>query len=415
MKKMLAKLLLFVCLCTMCGFTGCGRPEDPPAGKTAVCFVVGGTGNSQGLNMNSPLVQDTVYSTVRNYGFVGVVSADGEPEAVHAASYEIEEKYKKASPERLNADARSKATALIAGMESIVANDPEVDYLESLRLAVRMLASLEGYETREIIVIGTGLSTVGIMDFHNNLLSADPDTVVAYLSEHAAIPDFTGLTVYWQQLGDVAAPQSELTPAQRQKLEAIYRGLVEAGGGEFVCNQMIPNPVNTSVTYPAVTPVELPPDTPFRFEPEQLPAEDDADLFADGPWMLTEGQVGFKGDSAEYRNPEEALEVIKPFAECLCSRPDVRILLAGTTAGDTYSEADMVLSRQRAETVRASLISLGVDPGQILAIGLGSTLDPWHIYGAGTGDSAAASSNRKVILMNADSDTARELLALVSP
>ena len=57
----------------------------------------------------------------------------------------------------------------------------------------------------------------------------------------------------------------------------------------------------------------------------------------------------------------------------------------------------------------SSLVDLGVDADRIIAVGLGSTKDPWHIWGAGY-DGAAASSNRKVVLLDADSDTALEIL-----
>ena len=163
-----------------------------PAEKAAVCYVIANTANSKGLNFNSPLVQDTVYSTVRNYGFIAVVNADGKPEIVHAASYDLEDKYKSASKEKLDMDARSKATNIILSMQSIMADDPEVDYLESLRLAVRTLSSLEGYDSKTIVLMGTGLSTTGVMNFSNNLISAEPEMVINLLNEKSEIPRLHG-------------------------------------------------------------------------------------------------------------------------------------------------------------------------------------------------------------------------------
>ena len=409
MKKLIS--MIVVCALTLAmvtGLTGCASSNnEATAEKVAVCYVLANTANSQGLNLNSPMVQDTIYNTIRNYGYISVVNADGIPDVVLASSFDIDDKYKSASAERLDMDARAKTTNLIAGMQSVIATDPEVDYLVALNLAVRTLSSLEGYDSKMIVVIGTGLSTTGVLDFQNNLISAEPDTIVELLKEKGEIPVFDGITVYWQQMGDVAAPQQALTSAQRHKLQEIYGGIVEAGGGTFVYNDIIANPVNEGVSYPAVTPVELPADTPISFEPDILDSEDTENVLAE-PVVLTEEQITFIGDKAEYLYPEEAESVLKPIANFLLSN-DVTILLCGTTAGDSNSAYTTELSQARADAVKQSLVDLGVDPSCIIAVGLGSS-DPWHVYGISTSDKAA-SCNRKVVLLDASSYTAQKILA----
>jgi outer membrane protein OmpA-like peptidoglycan-associated protein len=410
MKKTNSIIFTLVCAITLtAALTGCSGVGNgkTPAEKAAVCYVIANTANSKGLNFNSPLVQDTVYSAVRNYGFISVVSADGKPEIVHAASYDIDDKYKSASKEKLDMDARSKAKNIVLGMQNIVADDPEVDYLESLRLAVRTLSSLDGYDSKIIVLMGTGLSTAGVMNFSNNLIVAEPETIVNLLNEKSEIPNFTGITVYSQQLGDVAAPQQELTSVQRLKLEKIYGGIVETGGGTFIYNDIIANPVDTTKQYPSVTPVNLPSDTPISFE--EVVFEED-NLFEE-PVFLSEERIGFVADKAVFFNPDEASKTLQPVAEYLVNHPLVSIVLAGTTAGDVDSDFTMTLSRQRAETVKNALIGLGINGDRIVAIGLGSEKDPWHIYNAGY-DGAAASWNRKVVLLDASSERAASILEL---
>ena len=403
--------MIVVCALTLAmvtGLTGCDSSNnEATAEKAAVCYVLANTANSQGLNLNSPMVQDTIYNTIRNYGYISVVNADGVPDVVLASSFDIDDKYKSASAERLDMDARAKTTNLIAGMQSVIATDPEVDYLAALNLALRTLSSLEEYDSKTIVVIGTGLSTTGVLNFQNNLISAEPGTIVELLEEKGEIPCFNGIMVYWQQMGDVAAPQAQLSSAQRNKLQQIYGGIVEAGGGTFVCNDIIANPVNEGTAYPAVTPVELPADIPISFNPETLNSEATENVLAE-PVVLTEEQITFIGDKAEYLYPEEAESVLKPIADFLLSN-DVTILLCGTTAGDGNSAYTMELSQARAEAVKQSLVDLGVDPSHIIAVGLGST-DPWHVYGIPTSDKAA-SCNRKVVLLDASSYTAQEILA----
>ena len=164
--------------------------------------------------------------------------------------------------------------------------------------------------------------------------------------------------------------------------------------------------MNESASYPAVTPVELPADAPISFEPDILDTNEDDHVFTE-PVVLTEEQVTFIGDKSEYLYPEEAESVLKPIADYLASN-QVNILLCGTTAGDTNSDFAMKLSQERADAVKQTLVKFGADPDRIIAVGLGSS-DPWHIYGVGY-DSAASSTNRKTVIVNADSDIAKKLL-----
>lgn len=410
MKKRFAALFTVICLASSAvGLTGCGSRTSTAetTGMNAVCYAIAPTANSQGLNMSSPLVQDTIYDTILEYGYISVVVVDGEPEMVTADSYDIDEQYKKASKEKLKTGARAKATNLITYMESQVANDAQVDYLEGLRMAVRSLSSLDGYDSKTIVVIGTGLSTQGTLNFQNNLLSVEPEAVLDQLEEKNEIPDFTGITVVWQQMGDVASPQADLSQTQRLRLQEIWSGIVERGGGTFVYNEIMANSVDAEVSYPEVDTVELPAEAQVGFDEAMFDTEDESIL--EEPVLLTEEQVSFVPDKSTYLNEEEAVATIQPIADYLIEHEEITILLAGTTAGDEDSDYTMTLSQKRADAVRETLVQLGVDEARIVTMGLGSS-DPWHVYGAGY-EGSIASGNRKVVLLDASSDTAKEILS----
>ena len=406
MKKIISIILSITCIFTIVNtLTACTSRNSVSAEKGAVCFVIADTANSMGLNYSSPLIQDTAYQTIRNEGFIGVINADGNPEPVFAKSYELNAQLKNASKQKLDMEARSKCTNLLMSIQSLVADDPEVDFHASLCQAARLLSSLNGYNSKSIILLGTGLSTTGVMDFNNNLLAVEPEAVVSLLEEKCEIPDFKGITVYCQQLADVAAPQQKLTAAQKVKLEKIYSGIVEAGGGNFVNNDIIANPVDKSKSYPVVTPITLPADTPIAFNSVAL---EDAGTLKE-PVFLTEEQIGFVSDKAVFLSEVQAKKTIQPVAEYLCRNPEVNILLAGTTAGDKDSSFTKKLSLQRAQAVKSLLIKSGVEKSRIQTLGLGSENDPWHVYGLGC-DNNSASVNRKVVIMDASSQRAVSLL-----
>ena len=400
-RKVMASLAAAVLL-MVGGLAGCSNPAEESE-KAAVCFVVANTANSKGLNFSSPLVQDAIYSAIRGYGYISVVNVDESPEVVFNHSFDIPDKYKNASSAKLETDAQTNAAEFTAYIQSVVADAPEVDYLEGLYAAVRSLSSLEGYDSKTIIVLGTGVGTCGALNLQNNLLSADPEEVVELLSERDEIPDFSGFSIYWQQLGDVALPQQELSKTLQNRLEELYGSIVEAGGGTLTFDSTMPAPVNEGVEYPAVTPVDFPADLPIYFD------GDNSENLLEQPVVMDE-KVTFIADEADYLDPEEALETLRPLAEFLLQH-DKDLLLVGTTAGDVTDEVTLKLSQERADQVKASLVSLGVSESRLTAVGMGSE-DPWHIKGAGL-EGELAERNRKVVLLDAATDEAQTILEMM--
>ena len=389
MKRFFRAVVLTICMTIAAALcTGCGGSADQA--PEAVAIVIGNHACSKELNLNAPFVKNAVSDAVSSYGFVSVVQVDGQPELVSADLYAIDERYKKADPEKLKNDAAVKAASLLSTVSDVAADDPEVDTLEALRIALRSFEYAPADSSRTILVIDSGLSTAGYLSFQNGLISAEPGAIVSALRERGALPDFTGVEVQWQQLGDVAAPQQALSPRQTERLCEIWQAVVEAGGGVFVWSGGMPNAGDLGAGLPGVTPVALPTDTPVVYTGT-------ADFSS--PQMLTEEQVRFLGDSAEFADPDAARAVLQPIAEYLQANPSFRLLLIGTTAGDGDTDYARALSQQRAETVRQTLASLGANADQLIARGLGSR-DPWHIPGVGT-EGALAAQNRKVVLIDA--------------
>lgn len=411
MKNMKLKSILLVCVLvtfTCFAFTGCRNRTKQSSNnneKQAVCYAIAPTANSEGLNLDSPLVKDLAYNTIFNYGYISVVTIDGRPKVNTAQSFDIDDQYKSASTTILKEDAQKNTTSVITYMKQQSANDPQVDYLEGIRLAARSLNSLDGYNKKTIVVVGTGLSTKGDINFRNNLLSVEPNDVLNALEKRNEIPNLKGITVIWQQMGDTAAPQTSLTQTQKERLTSIWKGVIERGGGKFKLNTIVASSIDKSKTYPTVDVIELPKESPINFTKNSVD-----NLSEDIPIAITEKQVSFIADQTSYLNVEKAKKTIHPIAEYLNRKENnkINILLIGTTAGDKNTKFGFNLSKQRAETVKNTLISFGVNGSRIRTIGLGSN-DPWHVSGIST-DSGDASINRKVVIINDSSDIAKQLI-----
>lgn len=394
--------------------TGCSNP-DPSAetSKPAVAYVISNTANSKPVDSSAPLIQDTMLDATMNYGYSFIVRVDGDPALVSAEDLNIDEQYKTASKERLKRDAASKASNLLQIVDGVTPLNPEADYLAAIRLSASSLRSLDSsYTSRTIICCGSGLSTSGYLNFRNNLLSAEPQVIVDMLKEREALPDLNGCIVYWLGMANVEAPQEKLTPKQSNNLTSIWKAVVEASGGEFVSNDYIAvsDETRTTDSLPSVSVVDIPSDTPIVFDTDVLEQTDAEESNAfDEPVALEESQVEFVADEAAYRNPEAALETIRPIADYLAEHESVSLLLVGSTAGDITDESALRLSQARADAVKKTLCDdLGIDESRIHTLGMGSSA-PWHISNGGY-DGAAASRNRSVTLISADTELAQSLM-----
>lgn len=392
--------LLLVSLIMIMALTGCtGSSEE----KTAACIVYSNRANCALPDITSnPTVKDVAEKAAKTFGFINAICVDGNPEIVGTVTFDdIPDNVKKAGSDKIKKDAAARVEKLIDVAARCTANDTEADLLEGLRLAVRSVNSIEDADNKIIVVVDSGLSTSGLMKFQNNLINAEPTSLVEQLEAKEAIPDFTDITVKFIHLGDVATPQDEPTSQQVRKIEDIWKAVVEAGNGKCELVSSVPNEKKSDRKFLKVTEIDLP-------EEEAIEYTVSSDIDISSPIIISEKQVGFVGDSDEYIDSESAMDTIKPIAEYLKKNKDIEILLIGTTAGDSDNSYTRSLSEDRANAVRNTLLSLGVEDGRIKTMGMG-VMDPWHISGVGT-EGNLASQNRKVVMLDANSEIAMKLL-----
>ncbi len=89
--------------------------------------------------------------------------------------------------------------------------------------------------------------------------------------------------------------------------------------------------------------------------------------------LIVNDKILFDVDSATLRT--SALSTLNQIADVLGRYPDARVIVTGYTDSTGSEQHNLELSRRRAETVRDYLVSRGVDPARITAVGLGES-DP---------------------------------------
>lgn len=399
-------LLIFVIVLGFIGhLTGCANNENS-ASVVDLAIVIGYHANAPTPALQSSTVSEAIMNSTVTYGSVCVVVNDGAPYVV--ADYDISAPQKNLSASKQNEIAQAQASQIVSVLTNARASTPEVDTLSAITLAARSLEDSQG--TKYILVIDSGLSTCGYIDFTQNLLRADSQTIIEYLESSQALPSLDDISVVWVGLGDVAGAQDHLTPSNLETLESIWGEVLYAAGAnsvEFASDLPGSLPADTQ-ELPYVTPVEIVQDMPIVI--------DVSTINFNAPLILDEEKILFLPDTATFADYDVAIETLQPIAEYMMSSPDFRLLLAGTTATAGSNESCKTFSKTRADAVKDLLISMGINEEQIAGtVGLGYD-HKYHIpdIGADGHLNSNAPANRSVILFDAASEAASEIIASYS-
>lgn len=282
----------------------------------------------------------------------------------------------------------------------------EIDLAAATAAAVRTL-NANAVEGRQNILVyyASGRSTTGLINMiQTPVYQLDVEGSAAAVAEEMHLDMSSVDEVIWYSCGDLGDDQPALNAEEKDKLKSFYRQLFTALGAKKVTFKD-DLPLTESYDFDDA-PVSTMPVAGTGSGLQPLSAELlNNDKAFESPLAITEEQVRFQPDSAEFLDEQAARAAIQPIADYMLNHPDLSIVLYGTCAGDMPSE----LGRTRAETVKASLVSFGVDANRITAITISPADDPYYQFGLGTG--SEGSVNRKVVLVDANSALAQQIVS----
>jgi len=221
---------------------------NPDDDDYSVVFVLGPRVNSRTINFDDNHgFDERIERVVNSYGFAAIVVADGMP-ANQTDIFDFSAQRPRPFQRIFEASAiEANQTRfrfyLRETMRDARAEAEQADILEAISLAARMLNARPGDGEREIVILGTGLSTSGWLNFaaDNTLLISDTTVVVDSLQRIGNLPELEGITVTWFQMHDVASPQRDLPNPLRMNLEAIWRMiLMDSGAAAFNLDPELP-------------------------------------------------------------------------------------------------------------------------------------------------------------------------------
>ena len=350
------------------GLAGCGDPsngEAPSSQALGISIVVGARSNSA-----APVWEDIsrlIPTTLPAGSRITVVAVDGSPDGDGLYQHDI-------PAYDYSGDAVDAAEQVRVQVKTTIttarAAASEADTLGAINAAARSIADIPG--PRQLIIDDSMLSTCGDLRFTEGQLTMAAEDVAESLKNNRAVEALTGydLTIIGQ--GATAPPQDPLNTTDRLRLRAIWEAPLKAAGAQSIAyvDTVLARP--PAADLPPVTPVALIPPSPLQPQPPTLPTPEACAV------TLTDDQVSFQPDTADYLDPARAEAAITAAAAAISACPG-HITLTGTTSSAGTAAGRTDTSTARATTVRTTLARLlMIDPSTITVVGNG-TDNPWHI------------------------------------
>ena len=404
MKKLLLSLL-FVMVMSLGLLTGCSNTDNS---EIALAVVVGKHGNSMEIPLNAPSIKEAIYNSCYTYGSVAFVSVDGNPKVYYQANIP-EPEVGGLTENKKQSIANGYTEQLLREIQHAYPEVAEVDTLKAIQQAAFTLQGSSESADKVMVIMDSGLSTVGYLDFTKSLLEADVQSIVEALKEAEAIPNMQDASVVWMFIGQTASPQQELSERQKKKLQEIWTAiLLEGGAKEVTFASDIASELSEEL-FPGVSLVDVEERSINVDTEERIPVEIIIDETIETV-VLDNASVQFVGDKAVFVDKEVAMSHIKELAEQLLMHPDNKVYVIGTTASGNREFCNQ-LSIDRAQTVTDALIVMGVPESQLIPMGLGFE-DPWHIDDlddSGRQIESQACQNRKVLIVDVNGNDAKKL------
>lgn len=332
----------------------------PSTGQVAV--VIGNTANTPRPRLASDVTEllgDTMMlhqgepseDLVASFAFV---SATAVPEVLPLDGDELRLAGIGMNSTRAKRDVRRNVQALQEHLDALSPTQNGANYLEAI-----LLASQNVEPQSNIVVIGSGLSDAGDLDFaHGNLLTSEGsrEKAVDALREKYGANYLAGSTVYFSGLGDTADPQYPLSTRQKDIVRDLYKDAVLAIGGRARID-------STTQVGKAV-------DTEFVVDATDTACGELARTF-------TEDSIRFVSDQATYVDPAQAEKALRSLVRLYQRSPDAvrKIQIAGFIANESgapkIGPGGQRLSEDRAQAVLESLVELGIPREKLGAVGKG--------------------------------------------
>ena len=214
------------------GVFGCRR--DRRYVYDNIYFVVGNTANTPAPYLSETAQKYVLNSSVKENPNIKIFSVSNRNLISFHNNEDIDEKEE-------SKDLITRVNRVKSDLEAAIVREPTsngAQYYETiLRAGQAITSDSESNEKSIIIVIGSGLSDGGVLDFANSsILDEDPEKASELLINKKAIDgdELNGVRILWTGIGSTASPQQELSPEEKTNLKNIYKTVLLDSGAKKV-------------------------------------------------------------------------------------------------------------------------------------------------------------------------------------
>ena len=378
--------------------SGCDSKET--SSVIDLVIILGNHSNAPKPKIKDDLKND-ILDTLESEGNICIIIDDGDPYSVDLTSESLPSGISSSKREEL---LTKKLNAIISTSEQMLSKTPEIDILNSLILASRKLKTSKA-DTKKLVLIDPMLNTSDPMDLsEEGLTSISIEETVKQLDELGYIADLSlanQIDIY--NLGDVAAPQSDLSEQDKDKLEDLWNSIFESSGASNICfksdlpgsetfgNEDLPSvsvipttKINNVISY-------------SNFDKNSIVKIDNT-------------LVHFEANSDDLVNEELSIQNLQSTIEYFGSNNN-EILLVGTTEKSGKKQDCLDLSLKRAKKIKKMLENGGIDSNRIYCIGTGYDSDFYeNDWVDGVFNEEVGKKNRAVYLLDYSGDDAKKLI-----
>lgn len=368
MRKYLAPLLVILMVAALGIYLIAPKGVQDTGSRRAAMLVIGNHANGSHTSPDNEFIRSICEPINENGGFLGVVLAEGNPSLIGKPTFIPTPANSTDGALKSRLDDPDGSFAAIHAISNTIPTTDEVDYLEAIAGAAASLKSEDASscDDKTIYLIGSsGLSTKGeYLNFAEGIIEVSYEGLVARMIDSDALPDLTGLKIVWSDFGATSYPQPAIPAKYIKQMKELWSLVIYGAGAtsvEFI-DTAFQSVASDVETYPYVTPV---------------PFIDASNPHITDHLYFNENILGFKPESCEYREGadgtggnEVAERVLAPLADNLIATNCV-VVICGTAYNDGSGD-EVALSYARAEKVCDALISMGVAPNQVIAVGAGN-------------------------------------------
>lgn len=330
-------------------------PYTAPAAKE-IALVLGNTQNTPSPQAASEYVSKAIEETLLQHKgedvkdlaqSIKIISTVKHPKVIDLDPSEL--KLRKIGNNDSNAKRAAKinAQAIIDKMNTLVSTENGANYFEAI-----LEAKNNVHEGSKIIVIGSGLSDDGILNFSKtNILTNEEDrrNAIQEIKKEYRYDYLNGYTIAFFGLGDTVTPQEPLSNKQKQIVRDIYQKSISTIGGtaSVETNTLVGDAVKTNYVVGTT-------DTGC----------------GDIGLVFDDDSLKFVSDKAVFKDPAAAKNSLISIKNLWDSYGDTIQLIQVDGYIAHYPGPDN-LSQQRADSVKSVLLEFGVPAAKITATGRG--------------------------------------------